>query len=1108
MHLPFDSHDVQRWLDPHTLAKARPYIGRVQDLALKGGALQGKVQGTHARPYATRIDLANSLRSPDSAFHSTCSCPMISDCKHVGALLLAALAQSETITTASPGQPRNQLLKDLSRIHSRHTLRRAGSNAGSEGLAYLIGVVDHRLQVTVQQFRRGNDGSIRFERRLILDPLLISAPPAGCAAEDIGLLARLWQQQEHREQSRGDSARLFDDLLATGRAWVTAPGIRQQPAVSAPERRGWLSWAETQIGTHSAHRPHLHVDGGGEGLVSSHGARYVDLQTGQCGALLLDVPAGEAEDFLTLPATLAVEQPLVGQVLRRIHGGLPLPPGALSAGTDADQATTEQAPPDAAPVPVLTLRTIRYHPPGFNRKAPAMWRDLAIVSFRHGDYEVQADDPSLFARDRRGHVRVLDRDSAQETRWLEQLDEVGLRREEYHSQLEEFPGVHWGPPNSNWGAFLADGIPALRAQGWDVIQMPGFRHSVTVVNEISIDVSEGVAGWFQLALDIEVDGKRVELAPLLERLLADDARWTRGNLDAIDDDMPVVVQTGPLSTLHFNAGRLKPVIALLGDLFSGRKEALRIAPQDAGRLHALQDRARLQFRGVGDLQAMVERLSGTGGIDDVQPPTGLAATLRDYQLQGLSWLQFLRAHDISGVLADDMGLGKTLQTLAHILLEKEAGRLDRPALVVVPTTLLHNWQTEAARFTPDLRLLTLHGTGRQKLFDQIADHDIILTTYPLLWRDEEDLAVHDYHLLILDEAQQVKNGKARAAIALRRLRSRHRLCLSGTPLENHLGELWTHFDFLLPGLFGDEATFNRHWRYPIEREGDTLRARLLSQRLRPFILRRRKHDVARELPPKTVMTRSVALEGVQRDLYETVRSTMEAKVRDAIASNGLAKSHIVVLDALLKLRQACCDPRLLPGAPTSGRAAPSAKLDLLLEMLPEMIEEGRRILLFSQFTGMLALIAQALDKQGVPYVLLTGETRDRATPVQRFMDGEVPLFLISLKAGGVGLNLTAADTVIHYDPWWNPAAEEQASDRAHRIGQDKPVFVYKLIAAGSIEERIVAMQERKSALAEAILEGGSGAGPRFSDADLDALLAPLPGASQGKRGTANAPTKK
>jgi SNF2 family DNA or RNA helicase len=404
---------------------------------------------------------------------------------------------------------------------------------------------------------------------------------------------------------------------------------------------------------------------------------------------------------------------------------------------------------------------------------------------------------------------------------------------------------------------------------------------------------------------------------------------------------------------------------------------------------------------------------------------------------------------------------------------------------------MHNWREEAQRFTPELRVLDLQGPQRHERFDQISKHDLILTTYPLLWRDQSALAEHEYHLLILDEAQYVKNAATKAATTIRELRARHRLCLTGTPLENHLGELWAQFDFLLPGFLGAHKDFTQRWRTPIEKGGDTVRRDLLTRRIRPFMLRRRKDEVATELPPKTIIVRTVELEGAQRDLYETVRSAMQEKVRAAVTAKGLARSHIVVLEALLKLRQVCCDPRLVKIS-QAARIKESAKLALLLDMLPELIEEGRRILLFSQFTGMLDLIAAALNEAGIPYVVLTGDTTDRRTPIRRFQQGAVPLFLISLKAGGVGLNLTAADTVIHYDPWWNPAVENQATDRAHRLGQDKPVFVYKLITAGSVEEKIVAMQEQKAALADAILSEDAAGAVKFSADDLEALFEPIP----------------
>jgi SNF2 family DNA or RNA helicase len=422
-----------------------------------------------------------------------------------------------------------------------------------------------------------------------------------------------------------------------------------------------------------------------------------------------------------------------------------------------------------------------------------------------------------------------------------------------------------------------------------------------------------------------------------------------------------------------------------------------------------------------------------------------------------------------------MGLGKTVQTLAHLLAEQEAGRLDRPALVVAPTSVVPNWRAEVQRFAPSLRTVVLHGADRALRHPEIASAQLVITSYALLLRDRDVLLRQPWHVAVLDEAQNIKNPDAKTALIARLLNTRQRVALTGTPVENHLGELWSLFAFTEPAVLGERKAFNRNFRTPIEREQDPARSGVLGARIAPFVLRRLKQDVARELPPKTEIVRTVAFGIAQRDFYETIRAAMNERVRSAIAERGLARSSIVVLDALLKLRQACCDPRLVKAAGSSIGAG--AKIGMLMSMVEELIEDGRRVLLFSQFTSMLALIEDDLRRQEIPCVILTGDTKDRATPVRRFQDGEVPLFLISLKAGGTGLNLTAADTVIHYDPWWNPAVEQQATDRAHRIGQEKPVFVYKLVCEQTIEERIIDLQARKGALASALLDGKRSAVP-------------------------------
>src|SRR3989344_2917341 len=469
----------------------------------------------------------------------------------------------------------------------------------------------------------------------------------------------------------------------------------------------------------------------------------------------------------------------------------------------------------------------------------------------------------------------------------------------------------------------------------------------------------------------------------------------------------------------------------------------------------------------------------------------LAPMLADLLRRDARWLN---AQQMAAI--DDIAMGKTAQALAHVRAEKEAGRLPRPALVVLPTSLLFNWQAEAARMAPSLRVLALHGASRGQRYLQMADHDLVLTTYPLLWRDVDALAAQPFHLLILDEAQMVKNAGSRSARALRKLQAPHLLCLTGTPLENHLGELWAQFDFPMPGFLGDVRSFNARWRKPIEENGETLRAQLLAQRVRPFILRRRKQDVATELPPRTEVIQRVQLQGKQRELYEAVRTTADKQVRRALERQSFDGAQITILDALLKLRQVCCDPRLVKGTTKTAHTMERAKLELLADMLPALVDEGRRVLVFSQFTEMLGLAAELLDTLALPYLTLTGQTppRQRGAVVRQFQtqdDTSAPILLVSLKAGGLGLNLTAADTVIHLDPWWNPAVEEQATARAHRIGQDQPVFVYKLVVGGSIEERMLGLRARKAARARGVLGHDAEGAVKFSEADLHALLAPL-----------------
>ncbi|RUM41122.1 MAG: hypothetical protein DSY34_04315, partial [Desulfurobacterium sp.] len=471
------------------------------------------------------------------------------------------------------------------------------------------------------------------------------------------------------------------------------------------------------------------------------------------------------------------------------------------------------------------------------------------------------------------------------------------------------------------------------------------------------------------------------------------------------------------------------------------------------------------------LKEIRELLKNFKKIEKVKPPNGLKTTLRNYQIEGISWLNFLHRYKLGGILADDMGLGKTVQTIAHLLRLKEEGELEKPAIIIVPTSLIANWEREILRFAPDLSFKTVYGKDRkEKVEEAFAESaDVLLTTYNLIMRDVEIYKNREFSYIILDEAQKIKNYRTKTYRAVTSLKGEHRLALSGTPIENNLSELWAIFNFLMPGFLGTATEFKRKFQTPIER-GDSKLKTLLGRKIRPFILRRTKKEVLKELPPKVEIIKFAKFSEKEARLYESIRVLMEKEVREAIKSYGFKKSQIYILDALLKLRQVCCHPSLLK-IKEAKKVKESAKLEFLKELLEELISEGKKVLIFSQFVSMLEIIEkEVLKKKGYSYEVLTGKTRNRKKVIDRFKKGK-DIFLISLKAGGLGLNLTEADTVILYEPWWNPAVESQATDRVYRIGQEKKVFVYKLIVENSVEEKILELQKKKKDL-QALYEEG------------------------------------
>ena len=626
----------------------------------------------------------------------------------------------------------------------------------------------------------------------------------------------------------------------------------------------------------------------------------------------------------------------------------------------------------------------------------------------------------------------------------------------------------WSHPDFYWQRFQHEAIPALEKRGWTVqlSSHVGLKPLIFRTETWSAEIVEEGKGWFNLSAGFEIDGEKFELQPILATLLDNDFLNLTESLPR-GQEFLVFLPDG--RGLALPVGRFRHILNTLGQIldFKFTDGPIKLQKLEAA---LLAGDTEIKIDVPDDIEEIAERITAIEKIDKVPTPQGLQATLREYQLDGYYWMQFLTRSGFNGILADDMGLGKTLQTLTHILAEKESGRdQQRPTLVVAPTSVVVNWQREAQKFAPDLKVLILQGPKRHQSFKLIKNYDIVLSSFALIPRDLEHFKQHHFHQIILDEAQHIKNASAQISQAVRELESTHRLCLSGTPIENHLGELWSQFSFLMPRLLASQESFNENYRNPIEKDHNEDKRNQLNAKVGPLILRRTKHDVAKELPPKTEILHNIELHTEQKDLYETVRSTMDKQVRQAIIARG-GQAQIVFLDALLKLRQICCHPTLLE---QNQNATQSAKFDYLVELLETLSREKHRVLIFSQFTSMLSLIEAHLISQNKEYLILTGATRDRQSLVERFQGGEGEVFLISLKAGGTGLTLTGADTVIHYDPWWNPAAENQATDRAYRIGQDKPVMVHKLICKGTVEERIQQMQRRKNTLADNILDGST-----------------------------------
>ncbi|RLS58984.1 MAG: helicase SNF2 [Planctomycetota bacterium] len=691
----------------------------------------------------------------------------------------------------------------------------------------------------------------------------------------------------------------------------------------------------------------------------------------------------------------------------------------------------------------LRLNEIRAVPRAYlTLKSPRTkgWRHERLTGVVEFEYEgaVVPGASSQWAIVQREQGRCILRDREAENGFWSQLKEGGFRRLLDHRQTlhdVEIPVID-----------LADAVRKLIPAGW---QVRADGKQVRQGAALQFRIRTGI-DWFELGGDADFDGIKASFPELLAALKRGD------NTIRLDD--------GSLGILPEEWLQQYGMLAGLGSV---EEDHLRFGATQVGLLDALlEDEASVDVD--EKFLAIRDKLRNFGGVEAADEPQGFKGTLRPYQKEGLGWLQFLQDFHFGGCLADDMGLGKTVQLLALLLERSRKAAERRPSLIVVPKSLLFNWVQEIQRFTPELSCVEYTGLQRADLREHLAKTDIVLTTYGTLRRDILQLRDIAFDYAVLDEAQTIKNANSQVAKACRLLKAEHRLALSGTPIENHLGDLWSIFEFLNPGMLGRSAAFRVH-----ALDGkDNQSRQMLAKGIRPFVLRRTKREVAADLPDKFEETIFCQMGKRQKALYSELREHYRDSLLGMVKQQGMNKSRMHVLEALLRLRQAACHPALLD---RETREEAFAKLDILVPQIEELIEEGHKSLVFSQFTSMLSILKEHLDKKGVPYVYLDGKTRNRKQVVEQFQnDPDTKVFLISLKAGGLGLNLTAAEYVFLLDPWWNPAVEAQAIDRAHRVGQTRQVFAYRLICKDTVEEKILELQKQKRELADAILAAEEG----------------------------------
>jgi len=1052
----------------------------VKNAVREGNIVRGTVgsESHWTEHYSTRLVYSER----DKQIESLCNCYVAYECKHG-----AALAQYYLENKSTQGASKAKIEQWLSGFNAPEKAPSA------KALLYFL--QENRydeggyLQLTVKSSRQKTRGG--WSQSLSAETLSNHLNNLVYVNDDDSdIIAEISKGNNFRHEIKTHD--LLTKLIATGRCfWLQDYDLDKPITLAEPLKANW-QWTvlEDNLQTLSLalEQPNADIR-----FIKSQPISYYDSHNHTLGLVQTNTQCGFEENLLASPTFNEEQLPWVMSKLE------------LSLGDVAEKLpkpTLKKAIELTKPVVQLRLSSPYPHNPELS---------LVKLEFNYdGNLITPYNNNAVITKDLQGQPIRIYRDLAFEEKALAILKAKYFSEHNRHHYYGEKEYLLHLQGSYFWHRFLHNTVPELKKQGWVITQDDNFFYQqLSTEGEFSAQIVEDENDshdFFSLALNLDINGKQMPAFPILlgaiEQLptkllnneLSDGLSSAEKEMFAQEyANVFVTLDNGEFIALDYQS--IKPLLTQFIELFMPNAlqddGSLKLSRFQGHQTLSLLDDQGLMTQGAEHLRKLADKLKNFKQIKAVPVPKNLNAELRTYQQQGLNWLQFLREYQLSGILADDMGLGKTIQSLAHLQLEKQQKRLTKPCLIIAPTSVVFNWAQEIAKFTPDLSYVVVNGSDRHQHFEHLTDYDVVITSYALIAKDTDIYQELNFYYLILDEAQYIKNPKTKLYQAVISLKAEHKLCVTGTPMENHLGEFWAQFNFLLPGFLGGQKQFNKLFKNPIEKHSDHERKILLNQRIKPFILRRTKDKIATELPQKTEIIQTLRIEGKQAQLYESVRLAMDVRLKDIIAKKGLQRSQIEILDALLKLRQVCNHPQLLP-MESAKKIKQSAKLEFLMETLPEMIDEGRRILIFSQFTSMLSLIETELEKENIAFVKLTGASRNRQQLVEQFQTGDVPVFLISLKAGGVGLNLTAADTVIHFDPWWNPAVENQATDRAHRIGQDKPVFVYKLIVENSIEEKIQQIQQTKAELANSLLSEEVSEGKLTLTNDvLEALMAPL-----------------